>query len=43
MKKLLLILFIAVGSVSVNAQELEWHTDFDKAMKLSEESKKPLL
>ena len=43
MKKILFILFIAFASVSANAQEQEWHTDFDKAMKLSEESKKPLL
>lgn len=29
--------------MAVQAQELEWHTDINKAAKLSEKSKKPLL
>ena len=43
MKKLLFILFITLGSFAVQAQEPEWHTDINKAIKLSEESKKPML
>lgn len=43
MKKLLLILFLGLGSLTVSAQELEWHTNMDEAVKLSEKSKKPLL
>ncbi|RZJ66710.1 MAG: thioredoxin family protein [Flavobacterium sp.] len=43
MKKLLIALFLVVGSMTVQAQELEWHTDINKAVKLSEKSKKPLL
>ena len=44
MKKLLLILLITIGTLAVQAQEkIEWHTDIKKAVKLSEESKKPLL
>jgi thioredoxin-related protein len=43
MKKILLILFLTLGSMAVNAQELEWHTNMDEAVKLSEKTKKPLL
>lgn len=43
MKKLLLALFILLGSFAVEAQELEWHTDINKAIKLSQDTKKPLL
>ncbi|TRW26466.1 DUF255 domain-containing protein [Flavobacterium zepuense] len=43
MKKLLVILFIAFGALSTQAQELEWHTDIAKATSLSESTKKPLL
>ncbi|OIQ21842.1 MAG: thioredoxin family protein [Flavobacterium sp. MedPE-SWcel] len=44
MKKLLLVLFVALGSLTIQAQEtLEWHTDIKEAAKLSEETKKPLL
>ena len=43
MKKLLLMLFLVLGSLTVSAQELEWHTNMDEAVKLSEKSKKPLL
>lgn len=36
----MLLLFVAA---TVQAQELEWHTDIAKAVKVSEKSKKPLL
>lgn len=43
MKKIFLALFILLGSLTVKAQDLEWHTDISKAIKLSQDSKKPLL
>src|SRR5690606_23636060 len=43
MKKLLFVLFILLGSYAAQAQELEWHTDINKAIKLSQDTKKPLL
>ena len=43
MKKLLLgLLFISTLTV-FSQEELVWHTDFDKAAKLSRKSKKPIL
>ncbi|MFT5890316.1 MAG: thioredoxin-related protein [Dokdonia sp.] len=42
MKRLFFILFVAIVSVS-NAQEVNWHTDFEKAKKVSKKSKKPIL
>jgi protein disulfide-isomerase len=43
MKKALLILFITLGGLTAQAQELQWHTDVATAVNLSEKSKKPLL
>lgn len=43
MKKAFLILFVAFSTISLQAQELEWHTDIDKAVSLSSKTKKPLL
>lgn len=45
MRKLLLVLLIFAGSVVMNAQksELTWHTDMEKAMKISAKKKKPLM
>jgi len=43
MKKLLIALFLVIGSITVQAQELQWETDIQKAVKLSEKSKKPML
>jgi thioredoxin-related protein len=45
MKKLLLILFLTVGTLTVTAQEkpLVWHTNMEEAVKLANKSKKPLL
>jgi thioredoxin-related protein len=43
MKKLALTLFLVLGSLTIQAQELKWETDINKAMKISKKSKKPLL
>lgn len=44
MKKILLTLLVVLGTIAIQAQETtEWHTDIKKAIKLSEETKKPLL
>lgn len=42
MKKILLIVLV-LCSLTINAQELTWHTDMAKASKLSMKEKKPLL
>lgn len=42
MKKFLLLLLVALGSYTMQAQELEWHTDINKAMEVSQKQKKPL-
>jgi protein disulfide-isomerase len=42
MKKLLLALFLVIGSLTTQAQELTWHTDINKAIEASK-GKKPLL
>ena len=43
MKKAILILFVAFSAITLQAQELQWHTDVDKAVSLSAKTKKPLL
>lgn len=43
MKKALLILFLTLGALTMQAQDLQWHTDVATAVSLSEKSKKPLL
>jgi thioredoxin-related protein len=43
MKKLAFILFLTLGSLTIQAQELTWQTDMNKAMEISKKSKKPLL
>lgn len=43
MKKLILTLFLVLGSLTINAQELTWQTDMNKAMEISKKTKKPLL
>lgn len=43
MKKLALTLFLVLGSMTIQAQELSWQTDMNKAMELSKKEKKPLL
>lgn len=43
MKKIILTLFLVLGSFTIQAQELTWQTDVNKAIELSKKSKKPLL
>lgn len=43
MKKVIVLLFIAFSALTMQAQELEWHTDIAKAVALSASTKKPLL
>jgi thioredoxin-related protein len=43
MKKLALTLFLVLGSMTIQAQELSWQTDMNKAMEMSKKEKKPLL
>lgn len=43
MKKLILICLLLSGVISVEAQDLKWHTNLEEAVQLSEKSKKPLL
>lgn len=42
MKKLALTLFLVLGSLTIQAQELTWQTDMNKALEISKKSKKPL-
>jgi protein disulfide-isomerase len=43
MKKLAITLFLILGSLTIQAQELTWQTDMKKAMEISKKTKKPLL
>ncbi|WP_333878345.1 thioredoxin family protein [Flavobacterium sp.] len=43
MKKFALTLFLVLGSLTIQAQELKWETDINKAMEISKKSKKPLM
>lgn len=44
MKKLLVVILFTLSGMAMQAQEkLEWHTDIQEAVKLSETTKKPLL
>ncbi len=43
MKKLALTLFLVLGSLTIQAQELTWQTDINKASEISKKSKKPML
>lgn len=43
MKNIFIIAFITLGSFAVQAQELKWETDINKAIKVSNETKKPLM
>ncbi len=42
MKKVFILLMLIVGSATIQAQEITWHTDMNKAMEVSKKSKKPL-
>ena len=43
MKKTLIILVAVLGSFAVQAQELKWETDVNKAISVSNKTKKPML
>jgi protein disulfide-isomerase len=43
MKKVFLALLLIAGSFAVEAQELVWHDNVEKAMEISKKSKKPLM
>lgn len=43
MKKLIIVLFITFSISSLQAQELTWHTDVNKASEISMKTKKPLM
>ena len=42
MKKLAITLFLVLGSLTIQAQDVTWQTDMNTAMKISKKSKKPL-
>jgi protein disulfide-isomerase len=43
MKKVFLTLLVVMGSFAVQAQELKWETDINKAISVSNKTKKPML
>lgn len=43
MKKLFITMLLIMGSLTIQAQELEWHTDLSKAVKVSNKTKKPMM
>lgn len=43
MKKAFITLLVVLGSFAVEAQELKWETDINKAIKVSNKTKKPML
>ena len=43
MKKIILTLLLVLGSMTIEAQELTWHTDVNKASEIAIKTKKPLL
>jgi protein disulfide-isomerase len=43
MKKIFIAVLVVMGSFAVQAQELKWETDINKAISVSNKSKKPLL
>lgn len=42
-KKIVLIVLLVLGSFAVQAQELDWQTDVNKAIAISNKTKKPML
>lgn len=42
MKKIVITLFLILGSLTIQAQELTWNTNMNKAIEISKKSKKPL-
>ncbi len=43
MKKIVVLIVLLLGSISVNAQELKWETSFEQASQIAMKTKKPLL
>src|SRR6476661_3860710 len=43
MRKIFIALLLVVGTMTVQAQELTWHTDMKKAMEVSKKTKKPIM
>ena len=43
MKKVFIIVLLVMGSYAVQAQELKWETDINKAIAVSNKTKKPIL
>jgi protein disulfide-isomerase len=43
MKKIFILFLLAIGSLTVQAQDIEWHTDINKAVAISNKTKKPML
>jgi protein disulfide-isomerase len=43
MKKILLIALLSLGSLTLQAQELTWHTDVSKASEIALKEKKPMM
>jgi protein disulfide-isomerase len=43
MKKILITLLLVIGSYAVEAQELVWNNNLNKAMEISKKTKKPLM
>jgi protein disulfide-isomerase len=43
MKKIIVLAVLVLSSLTINAQELTWHTDMAKATEISIKEKKPLL
>ena len=43
MKKIFITVLLVMGSFAVEAQELTWQTDINKAIQISNKSKKPML
>lgn len=43
MKRIVITLVLILGVLSIQAQELKWETNIDKAMEVSNKTKKPML
>ena len=43
MKKIIIILVFVLGTISLQAQELYWESNVNKAIEVSKKTKKPML
>jgi thioredoxin-related protein len=43
MKKMMIALFLIMGAMTVQAQDLVWHNDVKKATEISKKTKKPMM